>query len=164
MADSETRVLVRRFDPARDAAALRACVIDHQNFHRGIESAWPAGEAIADEYLAYLDRVCAAQHGCLLMAEYDGQIAGFVCVAASTRGDAPDDPAPFAWLQDLYVKPEHRRRGVASRLMAAAEAFARGEGAREMRLGVLHGNRDARGFYARQGFREYTHVLTKPLA
>jgi hypothetical protein len=32
-----------------------------------------------------------------------------------------------------------------------------------LRLGVLDRNQDARTFYARQGFREYTHVLTKRL-
>ena len=48
-------------------------------------------------------------------------------------------------------------------LMAAAERFARGEGAHVLRLGVLDKNEAARRFYARQGFGEQAHVLTKRL-
>ena len=162
-ADVDTPVLIRRFDPARDAESLRACVIDHQNFHRGIEPTWPDGDAIADDYVTYLHTQCAACNGCIFMADYGDQTAGFVCVVAATRGEAPDDPAPYAWIQDLYVAPPYRRRGVATLLMAEAERFARGKGALVLRLGVLDGNESARRFYEGHGFREYTHVLTKTL-
>jgi GNAT superfamily N-acetyltransferase len=158
-----SEVLVRRFDAARDAEALRECVVDHQNFHRGLEPSWPDGDAIVSDYVAYLETQCADHNGRILMAHCGEQAAGFVCVVATTSGESPDDPAPFAWIQDLYVKPEYRRRGVATLLMAEAERFARGEGARSLRLGVLDRNESARSFYARHRFREYTHVLTKPL-
>ena len=154
---------IRRFDAVRDAQSLRECVIDHQNFHRGLEPSWPDGDAIVGEYVAYLHEQCADHNGCILMAHSGEHAAGFVCVVATTIGESPDDPAPFAWIQDLYVKSEYRRRGVATLLMAEAERFARAEGARSLRLGVLDRNESARSFYARHGFREYTHVLTKPL-
>ena len=48
-------------------------------------------------------------------------------------------------------------------LIAEAERFARSNGARLMRLGVLNGNGRARTFYSRHGFREYARVLTKSL-
>ena len=47
--------------------------------------------------------------------------------------------------------------------MAEAERFARAEGAQLLRLAVLDRNEGARRFYARHGYREYAHVLTKPL-
>jgi ribosomal protein S18 acetylase RimI-like enzyme len=163
MIDQKTRVVIRRFDAARDAESLRECVIDQQNFHRNIEPSWPDGDAIVADYLTYLDAECAAHNGCIIMAYCGKRAAGFVCVVATTRGESPDDPTPFAWIHDIYVKPEHRQRGVASMLMADAEGFARGEAAQSMRLGVLDGNERARSFYVRHGFREYTHVLTKSL-
>ena len=159
----KSRVVIRRFDRARDAQLLRECVVDQQNFHRGIEPSWPDGDSIVRDYMAYLDTECAVHNGCIIMALCGAEALGFVCVVATTRGESPDDPTPFAWIYDLYVKPEHRRRGVASRLMAEAERFARGEGAQSLRLGVLDRNERARRFYVRHGFREYTHVLTKPL-
>ena len=163
MIDQQTRVVIRRFDATRDAESLRECVIQQQNVHRNIEPSWPDGDVIVGDYLAYLDAECAAHNGCIIMAHSGQQAAGFVCVVAQTRGEAPDDPAPFAWIHDIYVTPEHRGAGVANMLMAEAERFARAEGAHVLRLGVLDGNDRARRFYVRHGFREYTHVLTKPL-
>ena len=98
-----------------------------------------------------------------MMAEYAEQTAGFICVVASTRGESPEDPARSRGSHDIFVKQEHRRRGVASVLMAEAERFARGHGARLLRLGVLDRNEHARVFYVRYGFREHAHVLTTTL-
>ena len=161
--DVKTQIVVRRFDPTLDAESLRSCIIDHQNFHRSLESSWPSGDAIIGDYMAYLEAECAVHNGCIIMADYVKQTAGFVCVVASTRGESPEDPAPFAWIHDIFVKPEHRRRGVASVLMAEAERFARSQGARVLRLGVLDRNEHARAIYVRHGFREHAHVLTKTL-
>jgi len=163
MIEEKTHVVVRRFDATRDAESLRACVVEQQDFHRHLEPSWPAGEAIVGDYLAYLDAECAAHNGCIIMAECGQQAAGFVCVVAATHNDAPDDPAPFAQIHDVYVKPEYRGQGVADMLIAEAERFARSNGARLMRLGVLNGNGRARTFYSRHGFREYARVLTKSL-
>jgi ribosomal protein S18 acetylase RimI-like enzyme len=113
--------------------------------------------------MTYLVTECGVHNGCIIMAQCGEQAAGFVCVVATTRGESPEDPSPFAWIHELYVKPEHRRRGVASMLMAEAERFARGEGAHVLRLGVLDRNEGARSFYVRHGFGEHAHVLTKPL-
>jgi len=79
------------------------------------------------------------------------------------RGESPEDASAFAWIHELYVKPEHRRRGMASLLMTEAERFARGEKAHVLRLGVLDRNEGACTFYAKQGFGEQTHLLTKYL-
>src|SRR5512143_3755120 len=118
MTEQETRVGTRRFDAARDAQSLRECLIDHQNYHRGIEPSWPEGDAIVEDYMAYLQTECALHDGCIIMAHCGEQVAGFVCVVATMRGESPEDPSPFAWVHEIYVKPEHRRRGVARMLMA----------------------------------------------
>jgi GNAT superfamily N-acetyltransferase len=154
---------VRPFDPSRDVQPLRECLIEQQDFHRGIEPSWPDGTAIADEYFAYLQKQCASNNGRIFMADVAGDTAGFICVVAEMRGESPEDPAPSAWVHELYVKPAHRRSGVASALLAEAERFARGEGANRIRLGVLEGNGGARSLYDRLGFLPHAHVLTKPL-
>jgi len=158
-----TETLIRRFDLARDAEALRACIIDQQDVHRSMEPSWPSGESVVADYQAHLETACAVHDGCILMAECAGQAAGFACIAASTPGESPDDPAPCAWIYDIFVKPDYRRRGVASALMAEAERFARTHGAHTLRLGVQARNEHARVFYASCGFRDYAHVLTKSL-
>jgi GNAT superfamily N-acetyltransferase len=156
-------VAVRPYDRARDLDALRALNVEHQDFSRSLEPSWPDGETVVDDYVAYLDREVATRDGCVFLAEVEGQIAGFVCVVSATRNDSPDDPAVFAWVHDIFVRAAHRRRGVATALMAAAEAFVRARGARELRLGVIDRNAGARVLYQRLGFRDYLRVLTKAL-
>src|SRR5262245_41290539 len=118
-------IVIRRYDATRDGRALRAYVVAEQDFHRRLEPLWPGGETVVGEYLAYLDAECAAHSGCILIAEFGDDPTGFICVVANMPGTSPDDPAPFAWVHDLYVKPEHRGRGIATRLIAEAERFAR---------------------------------------
>ena len=64
------------------------------------------------------------------------------------------DPAE---MQDLEVTPEHRRRGVASALIVAAEQLARGWQARLITLEVTVDNDAARQLYAKHGY-----VLSSP--
>jgi GNAT superfamily N-acetyltransferase len=157
------RPLIRPYDPARDAAALRALNVAHQDFSRSLEPSWPPGEKVVDDYVAFLHREVAAHDGAIFMAEADGVMAGFVCVVAAMPPGAPDDPATHAWVHDLFVLPAYRRRGLATALLSAAETFVRSLGAREMRLGVIDRNAGARALYARAGFRDYVRVLTRPV-
>jgi [ribosomal protein S18]-alanine N-acetyltransferase len=56
-------------------------------------------------------------------------------------------------IQDVYVLPRGRRRGVATRLTAAAEALARARGFRCISLSVSRdGNPGARELYAKLGY------------
>ena len=156
-------IVVRRYDEARDLAELRALNVEHQDFSRSLEPSWPEGKTMVDQYVAYLERECLAHDGCVLMAEADGTIAGFICAVAAMSPGSPDDPATFAWVHDIYVRPAYRRRGIATALMAAAESFVTSRGARELRLGVIDRNADAQALYQELGFRDYVRVLTKPL-
>ncbi len=159
----ERDVVIRRYDSPTDLAGLSACVIEQQEFHRALEPSWPHGEAIVSDYVKYLDAQCALHNGRIIVAQCNGEVVGFVCVVAETRGEAPDDPAPFAWVHDIYVKAAYRRQQLATKLMSEAESFAREQGARQLRLGVLARNEGARQFYREHGFREYVSVLIKPL-
>ena len=154
---------IRPYEPVRDAEALRVCLVEHQEFHRALEPSWPEGAAIVEDYVAYLERVCAKRDGQILIAERDHDVIGFACVAPTLRSDSPDDPGPYAWLFEVYVKAPHRARGVGTALIGGAEAFARSRGAKEMRLAVLERNEGARAVYRARGFRDYTRLLVKPL-
>jgi GNAT superfamily N-acetyltransferase len=72
-----------------------------------------------------------------------------------------------AWLEELYVSPDHRGRGIGEKLLAAAIDLARREGCRAMDLEVEedHGRVESlyardhgrvESLYARAGFRRHT--------
>ena len=57
-------------------------------------------------------------------------------------------------LQDVQVRPEHRRRGVASALTSVAEQNALSLGFDRLRLDVSEGNTAAQALYRRCGFAD----------
>lgn len=57
-------------------------------------------------------------------------------------------------LTRMFVRPDARRRGVASRLINAAEDEARTAGAKRMRLDTRTDLVEARALYARHGYAE----------
>jgi ribosomal protein S18 acetylase RimI-like enzyme len=61
--------------------------------------------------------------------------------------------APSWILNDLFVAPHARGRGVAEALMAAARALAERTGAAEIFLQTAHDNRVAQRLYERLGYR-----------
>lgn len=64
------------------------------------------------------------------------------------------DPVELVDLQRIAVHPDHRRRGLARALLAAALADAADRGADRMLLEVSADNPGALAFYAAEGFAE----------
>jgi ribosomal protein S18 acetylase RimI-like enzyme len=67
---------------------------------------------------------------------------------------APRPPRHAFYVDALAVDPRFRRRGVARRLLAEAEAQAAGAGLRGVALDTGLGNAPARALYSAYGFRE----------
>lgn len=58
---------------------------------------------------------------------------------------------PGIWLEDLYVKPDHRGHGVGSALFRSVAGLARERGCGRMEWSVLDWNRPAIDFYQSMG-------------
>ncbi len=63
-----------------------------------------------------------------------------------------------AWLPDLYVRPEHRRRGLARALLDACVAEARARGCHALKLESGHDRQDAHLLYEAYGFEAFGHA------
>lgn len=90
--------------------------------------------------------------GFYLLAEADGAAAGQLMVTfewSDWRNGV------FWWLQSVYVRPEHRRRGVFTRLYRAMrEEAEKSGGVCGVRLYVESANRRAQQTYQRLGLRQ----------
>lgn len=91
----------------------------------------------------------------LLVAECGGRVAGF-CGVQLQISTAMGSYA--AQIEDLVLPPEFRRRGIGSRLLDAAGAWAKQRGARRLQLNCDDQNLPAMRFYeARNWIR--THLF-----
>jgi len=91
-----------------------------------------------------------------LIAEERGRVVGYALYFAAYD---TDDAARGFYLQDLYVRPEARRRGVGRALMAALARACAADGGSYLFWNALARNRAARAFYRRIGAGEVP-VLT----
>jgi GNAT superfamily N-acetyltransferase len=96
------------------------------------------------------------------VAQESGRLLGYL-LAASVL--SLEHGGLMAEIDELFVLPEARSRGIGAQLLAAAEAalIARGHVRLQLQLGV--GNAAARAFYQRRGYcaRDGYQLLDKPL-
>jgi GNAT superfamily N-acetyltransferase len=90
----------------------------------------------------------------------DGRRLGYVHLRPGRDG-VTDEPCGYISL--LVVERDAEGSGVANRLMAAAEDWARSRGYRLLSLDVFADNRHAVDFYRRKGFKTETRRMVKPL-
>ena len=75
-----------------------------------------------------------------------------VGVALLTFRPSVWDPGPVALLEELYVRPELRRRKIGHTILDHAMAIARKRGSETFEINVDEGDVDARRFYENHGF------------
>jgi ribosomal protein S18 acetylase RimI-like enzyme len=85
----------------------------------------------------------------VLVAEEDGELAGYVALRASTPLESNRHVIS---IHGLAVAEEHRGRGLGRALVEAAAEEATRRGARKLSLRVLGHNTAARGLYEACGF------------
>jgi ribosomal protein S18 acetylase RimI-like enzyme len=110
-----------------------------------------------DQELAGLPGDYAPPDGRLLLAEYEGQLAG--CVALHRLG--PE----ICEMKRLYLRPQFRGKGVGRALAKKVIGEARCIGYRKMRLDTVEPiMKDAVAMYRRLGFREIEPYRLNPIA
>lgn len=109
------------------------------------EGEWLATEAPVDrrEVRARWRDLLATDEGTILVAVEGGAIAGLSAVVGRVTPEL-----------GMLVRHDRRRRGVGESLLAAALAWARRRGAREVVLHVFRHNEAAIALYRKHGFEE----------
>ncbi|HZO98243.1 MAG TPA: GNAT family N-acetyltransferase [Gaiellaceae bacterium] len=136
---------VRRAEPgdAEELVALASAV-----------SAEPEGWLLADsrwrtvaEERRYIRALRRHPDGALIVAELEGTLVGRLSIARDTH-----PASPHVADLGLMVAAPYRRRGVATALLEAAEAWARSAGVSKLELHVFPFNTPALALYEKCGF------------
>lgn len=85
--------------------------------------------------------------GCIVVAEYDGEVAGSVYLRTTTI--TPVNLEPVVQAIHPHVAPRFQGRGVGRALMDAAVTYAEDHGIAHVASAALAGSRDANRFFAR---------------
>jgi len=157
-------VICRDYDAATDLDGLKACVVELQDYESGLDPRFPDGETIVEAYIPDILRRCEEYAGKIIVAEEGGEVVGYVMIWSCVKSeDIEDGDFETARIADLAVLSQYRRRGIARKLIEAAENFARRQGAEFITLGVLAANTRARKLYLSSGYEPLVVRLEKKL-
>ena len=131
----------------REAGPDDAVVVGRllHDFNTEFEAPTPSAEEFAARFVHLLDR----DDVLVLLAGPAEAPTGFAFV---TLRPTPYWDGPLAQLEELYVRPELRDRGIGSALLEEVMHWARHQGAEEMHINVDEIDTDTRRFYERHGF------------
>jgi GNAT superfamily N-acetyltransferase/8-oxo-dGTP pyrophosphatase MutT (NUDIX family) len=97
------------------------------------------------------------------VAEEGGEVIGFVDASRHEPAHPSDADRPWCRINNLAVRRDRRRRGVATALIRAAEEWARARGYGDARLDVFEFNAGARELYQRLGYATLSRQMRKLL-
>ena len=128
-----------------DAQVVAGLLYD---FNTEFESDTPSAEAFAGRFV----RLLASDDVVVLLADSAEDPTGF---AFLTYRPTPYCDGSLAHLEELYVRPNLRDRGIGTRLLHEAIRRATAVGCCEFFIGVDEVDTDTRRFYERHGFSNF---------
>ncbi len=139
---------LRRAVPADAEELGRTSLLGMETYRSFAPRGW---ELPASEVEQTRERLARPAVWCLV-AERDGEMAGYVGFVAAAQHAHVDEDPELAHLWGLFLLPEHWGSGLATRLHEAALEEASERGFRRFRLFVATGQERARRFYEREGW------------
>jgi ribosomal protein S18 acetylase RimI-like enzyme len=131
---------------------LEAVLALHQAFFA--EDGYPFREA---ESRANLERLLSDPGlGRLFVIDEGGTVVGYLVLAF---GFSLEFRGRDAFVDEVYVAPSHRGRGLGTRALAVAEAACRELGVRALHLEVERSKERTQGLYRRLGFADHDRYL-----
>ena len=146
--------MIRDFDEKAHLAGVRACLIELQDFERSLDPRMPSGAEIVDDFIPHMLDRCTKCDGRVLVAELNDEVAGFATILAKVKSEEIEDgEIEYGLVSDVVVASKYRKRGIGRKLLEAAESYAKSNGVRWLRIGVLAENHSADGLYDSMGFK-----------
>lgn len=148
----------------QDKAAAIGFIDGLQQFERRFEPNRRIDPAVGAEYFEILLGDVTRRGGIVRVAESEGRAIGWA-VAWAEDDDiyVVAEERRFVYISELFIAEAARGAGIGRALIAACEEWARGQGVRILKIGVLPGNVRAARIYAEAGYARYADRLRKNL-
>ena len=139
-----------RREDAADAARLWMQSAEEHTAHDSVYETSPDAEKTMRRFLA---DVANSSYSFLFVAVTEEQTVGFI--SGELRQGSPTFlPKTWASVDDVFVEPGHRNRGMGHALLQSVKAWAQERDADGISLQVAAANARGRKFYDDLGFRE----------
>jgi GNAT superfamily N-acetyltransferase len=125
-----------------DVEPIYALIVELATYERAPEQVTGTAELLRQSLFG--PHPCAEA----MIAEIDGELAGFVIFHGTFSSW---ECRPGIWLEDLFVRPEHRQAGVGALLLQQLARVTVERGCTRLEWNVLDWNALALGFYERLG-------------
>jgi ribosomal protein S18 acetylase RimI-like enzyme len=129
-----------------------------------IKAERPFDATLKDGHISYYDiaYMIAAPEVEVIVAESGGEIVGSG-YARIQDAKIYQKYQQYAYLGFMYVKPEHRGKGVNKKVIEALEAWCLSQNITEVRLEVYHDNQPAVRAYEKTGFSKNLVEMRKEI-
>jgi GNAT superfamily N-acetyltransferase len=139
----------RREDAAEAARLWMQSAEEHTSHDRVYETS-PGAEKTMRRFLA---DVAKSSYSFLFVAVVGDRTVGFI--SGELRQGSPTFlPKTWASVDDVFIEPEYRNRGMGRALLQSVHAWAQERGADGISLQVAAANSRGRKFYEELGFRD----------
>jgi GNAT superfamily N-acetyltransferase len=150
MESQDFAIRAGRREDAEAAARLWMQSAQEHTSHDPVYATAPDAEKTMRRFLADLAR---NGYAFVFVATVDEEMVGFA--SGELREGSPTFlPKTWASVDDVFVLPGYRNRGIGHALIASVEGWARRKGANGVSLQVAAANGRGRKFYKDLGFRE----------
>jgi diamine N-acetyltransferase len=147
-----------------DLPAIADLFVEIHQFHVDAEPEVYCAIPDPSELTEYVSAHISDENVALLLAEFNGRIAGFIVARVL---EAPDHAGmvarQFVSIENVGVTDECRGQGAGRALMAAAEEWTKSRDVREMQLSVREFNEGARDLYHGLGYKTASRRMSKTL-
>ena len=148
--DRDFAIRPGRKEDAAEAARLWMQSATEHTAHDRVYETSPGAEKTMRRFLA---DVANSSYSFLFVAVTGERTVGFI--SGELRQGSPTFlPKTWASVDDVFVEPEHRNRGMGQALLQSVQAWARERNADGISLQVAAANTRGRKFYDDLGFRE----------
>jgi ribosomal protein S18 acetylase RimI-like enzyme len=139
-----------RREDAAEAARLWMLSAEEHTAHDRVYETAPGAEKTMRRFLA---DTANSGYSFLFVASAGGRTVGFI--SGELRQGSPTFlPRTWASVDDVFVEPAYRNRGIGRALLRSVRAWAQERGADGISLQVAAANARGRKFYEDLGFRE----------
>jgi ribosomal protein S18 acetylase RimI-like enzyme len=129
------------------------------DYHLRLDTRYERGRGSRDAFLRYLKTTTLkSPDHVLLVAEADGEIAGFLAARVEYGGPIFARP-DFGYVTDTCVSPVYRRLGIARELFEEARLWFQARNLPSIRVSVSTENEAAMAFWREVGFRPFMERL-----